>query len=113
MLKLLQSCLCLQWQKPAAFRRLCVETLYCHVEPLKTGPAAFRRLCVETDHESEPLKGRVSQPPSGGCVLKRHVAGGGVKNTPPAAFRRLCVETKPNVQPSDLEFSSRLQAAVC
>ena len=26
--------------------------------------------------------------------MKRHVAGGGVKNHPPAAFRRLCVETE-------------------
>ena len=35
-----------------------------------------------------------NQPPSGGCVLKRHpdveVFGGFVN---PAAFRRLCVET--------------------
>ena len=32
-------------------------------------PAAFRRLCVETLHRERPYKD--TQPPSGGCVLKR------------------------------------------
>ncbi|WP_410000218.1 hypothetical protein [Neisseria sicca] len=32
-------------------------------------PAAFGRLCVETARESLPLT-TLSQPPSGGCVLK-------------------------------------------
>ena len=44
-------------------------------------PAAFRRLCVETGR-SLFVSRLAHQPPSGGCVLKRHVAGGGVKNTP-------------------------------
>ena len=34
--------------KPAAFRRLCVETKYPSVSRQRTAPAAFRRLCVET-----------------------------------------------------------------
>ena len=38
------------WYKwPAAFGRLCVETLpACHVANAAGGPAAFGRLCVET-----------------------------------------------------------------
>ena len=53
------------------------------------------------------------QPPSGGCVLK-------LKNNPqfqdfdyPAAFRRLCVETAIKAVQSNLDTTSRLQAAVC
>ena len=33
---------------PAAFRRLCVETLERSKEDYTRDPAAFRRLCVET-----------------------------------------------------------------
>ena len=55
---------------PAAFRRLCVETVIRGAPSIITNPAAFRRLCVETFF---------------------------VLNTKfdifPAAFRRLCVET--------------------
>ena len=36
-------------------------------------PAAFRRLCVETA-QSRQVSGLISQPPSGGCVLKRLIA---------------------------------------
>ena len=39
------------WQvhhKPAAFRRLCVETEGCASGAAAVAPAAFRRLCVET-----------------------------------------------------------------
>ena len=35
-------------QAPAAFRRLCVETIHIRKSPVNTPPAAFRRLCVET-----------------------------------------------------------------
>ena len=34
--------------KPAAFRRLCVETAVVESAHKHIGPAAFRRLCVET-----------------------------------------------------------------
>ena len=99
---------------PAAFRRLCVETAYgatAHVRPI---PAAFRRLCVETQ-PFIPNTHILSQPPSGGCVLKHagislfiqtanQPPSGGCVLKPmlraalgtarlPAAFRRLCVET--------------------
>ena len=54
-------------------------------------PAAFGRLCVETLHHLPTIAYEV-QPPSGGCVLKlhRYPAQSG---QPPAAFGRLCVET--------------------
>ena len=57
-------------EAPAAFRRLCVETLPAPKIFKKRGPAAFRRLCVET-----------------------HLVSEYGKRSLPAAFRRLCVET--------------------
>ena len=74
---------------PAAFRRLCVETPQAASSKMTAAPAAFRRLCVET------LSGRaccltLTQPPSGGCVLKQL-----------RATRKLLLNP------------SRLQAAVC
>ena len=55
---------------PAAFGRLCVETLDLLKQRLGVTPAAFGRLCVETFFGRVDLNGFV-----------------------PAAFRRLCVET--------------------
>ena len=55
---------------PAAFRRLCVETLA--LKPAFGAinlPAAFRRLCVETS-VLPCSAASTTQPPSGGCVLK-------------------------------------------
>ncbi len=79
-------------QKPAAFRRLCVETAVPRLAPCRRGPAAFRRLCVETRQCSQ-LRQQRNQPPLGGCVLKHSYIGRGVVLDDPAAFRRLCVET--------------------
>ena len=78
---------------PAAFRRLCVETELLPVKTNSKGPAAFRRLCVETvgGHGAGDKYG--TQPPSGGCVLKRANARRKARKQTPAAFRRLCVET--------------------
>ena len=56
-------------EAPAAFRRLCVETIELELMDEYGMPAAFRRLCVETNTlqiASDPDY----QPPSGGCVLK-------------------------------------------
>ena len=97
---------------PAAFRRLCVETLIDAIIVKGDKPAAFRRLCVETISRSLFF-----------CAIR------------PAAFRRLCVETcfslRPTLRPSPAAFrrlcvetlsvpyklsnvrASRLQAAVC
>ena len=108
--------------KPAAFRRLCVETLpHSHADPIFS-PAAFRRLCVETvanpairRMELQPPSGgcvlkqsipfqrrpRIIQPPSGGCVLKLPLSRHGIPIAMPAAFRRLCVET--SVRPSVMD----------
>ena len=55
-------------------------------------PAAFGRLCVETvqvDYDG----GHRAQPPSGGCVLKQNAALLRRHIQSPAAFGRLCVET--------------------
>ena len=56
-------------RRPAAFRRLCVETRSLRLHGYTDLPAAFRRLCVETPKQRSPIGG-LSQPPSGGCVLK-------------------------------------------
>ena len=77
---------------PAAFRRLCVETL-CFTKMKKVkSPAAFRRLCVETVNASLSSS-FMPQPPSGGCVLKPECSAVSQFADGPAAFRRLCVET--------------------
>ena len=78
---------------PAAFRRLCVETLSAFVCTSLESPAAFRRLCVETFFITLIFY-QISQPPSGGCVLKpvERMLGTAI-GLGPAAFRRLCVET--------------------
>ena len=57
---------------PAAFGRLCVETLVSY-EGLSFAvePAAFGRLCVETSCYCRIYDKAKDQPPSGGCVLKR------------------------------------------
>ena len=60
------------YDPPAAFGRLCVETVAFGFWGLVTGPAAFGRLCVETSYLSDYSS------------LNR-----------PAAFGRLCVETSP------------------
>ena len=57
---------------PAAFGRLCVETLYPWWRITSDFPAAFGRLCVETTIITCRRLG-LSQPPSGGCVLKHMV----------------------------------------
>ena len=56
--------------KPAAFRRLCVETKLGGSYLKVRRPAAFRRLCVETLALLRNFSLSSSQPPSGGCVLK-------------------------------------------
>ena len=76
---------------PAAFGRLCVETLFLLVFGHLIGPAAFGRLCVET----------FLKLPS--CLL----------GFSPAAFGRLCVETYCGVVNVRKAVSSRLRAAVC
>ena len=53
------------------------------------------------------------QPPSGGCVLKQAEVISTLAAHCPAAFRRLCVETKPIPVWVALILPSRLQAAVC
>ena len=47
-LKPMESTFVFDAEIPAAFRRLCVETLFIDCLQSVLGPAAFRRLCVET-----------------------------------------------------------------
>ena len=70
---------------PAAFRRLCVETLLIFTPKRLKDPAAFRRLCVETNGERLTTPSPC-QPPSGGCVLKRAISdrAGSRQNQPPS-----------------------------
>ena len=56
---------------PATFRRLCVETSKRNRLHGRQRPAAFRRLCVETKSCEAQAMYWGSQPPLGGCVLKR------------------------------------------
>ena len=120
--------------RPAAFGRLCVETILKTAMLSLLKPAAFGRLCVETVSRAASLH-TLSQPPSGGCVLKPNVRqpynhglpqppSGGcvlkhsfislVQRLPaPAAFGRLCVETSKRVNRLGLKQPSRLRAAVC
>ena len=55
----------------------------------------------------------VSQPPSGGCVLKPTGTEKSESISGPAAFRRLCVETPEVYAVEYNQAPSRLQAAVC
>ena len=55
-------------------------------------PAAFGRLRVETVKNRSPIRFD-RQPPSGGCVLKLHIAATNRITARPAAFGRLRVET--------------------
>ena len=75
---------------PAAFGRLCVETLRFAIVATGADPAAFGRLCVET----RPAECFVFQPF-------------------PAAFGRLCVETETTYPAYQRPHTSRLRAAVC
>ena len=79
---------------PAAFRRLCVETMKVVGGQNSASPAAFRRLCVETDNLGFYSFLCWNQPPSGGCVLKQANIPRNTLSEIPAAFRRLCVETR-------------------
>ena len=97
-------------------------------------PAAFRRLCVETLTVLTNCHLLQSQPPSGGCVLKHFLQKLYFLAVHPAAFRRLCVETRLSRMtcsgfcqppsggcvlklrgrsPRGRRAASRLQAAVC
>ena len=78
---------------PAAFGRLCVETLWklkwrgSPVQPPSGG-------CVLKLSNCYPCRIWNFQPPSGGCVLKLHKKMLIYLLMKPAAFGRLCVETK-------------------
>ena len=121
--------------RPAAFRRLCVETgcISKHADRAYQPPSGG---CVLKPLACRPLwVCRRVQPPSGGCVLKRQITSRprslhrpaafrrlcvetqdliqAYKEKIPAAFRRLCVETSQGTPLKEITKASRLQAAVC
>ena len=79
--------------KPAAFRRLCVETLdNCRAFPVEAyQPPSGGCVLKQPHNRASPQLPR--QPPSGGCVLKHKKNLKKKSGLAPAAFRRLCVET--------------------
>ena len=60
-----------QYQGPAAFGRLRVETSSFFCSSFFCWPAAFGRLRVETKGVMNDTGKAYDQPPSGGCVLKQ------------------------------------------
>ena len=79
---------------PAAFGRLCVETLvkmrYMAFVPCQPPSGG----CVLKQAVSYGGHGALPQPPSGGCVLKPTSQTHHMEFHQPAAFGRLCVETR-------------------
>ena len=120
---------------PAAFGRLCVETLPYRTSTAQTLPQPPSGGCVLKLNTMKIFEAPEIQPPSGGCVLKRHRDLRHEQSRYPAAFGRLCVETskgfhaalpcapaafgrlcvETNIQPKPVtgRRSSRLRAAVC
>ena len=78
------------------------------IKRLSDMPAAFRRLCVETITPSTVSVGSTTQPPLGGCVLKHLNRLLMQQHKIPAAFRRLCVETGAYAPPLSNRGASRL-----
>ena len=79
-------------QNPAAFRRLCVETLR-RTARNDVGCQPPSGGCVLKPYPKSDFETKNRQPPSGGCVLKPPRQGKATHQGYPAAFRRLCVET--------------------
>ena len=97
---------------PAAFGRLCVETLALLPLFFLILPAAFGRLCVETACWFTGTRFLPFQPPSGGCVLKQIQCGLQKQPAFPAAFGRLCVETL-KLKIMALRFSAQPPSGGC
>ena len=81
------------YMRPAAFRRLCVETPFGNGQAPTDGSQPPLGGCVLKPIVNRQRPGEIRQPPLGGCVLKPKMRNGDVLSTIPAAFRRLCVET--------------------
>ena len=80
------------YMAPAAFGRLCVETM----PPAGQVSAAAQPPsggCVLKRQHRQNISDRLGQPPSGGCVLKQLRLTENILVRLPAAFGRLCVET--------------------
>ena len=135
MLKLIRQHIADNLARPAAFRRLCVETLFSYSLWIHLNRQPPSGGCVLKHTSFRIIFAIVPQPPSGGCVLKQvkkeqqrqreqpaafrrlcvetFVSAGSRLWREPAAFRRLCVETTFRFASIGNWASSRLQAAVC
>ena len=119
---------------PAAFGRLCVETLKKTTSPHRqaqppSGGCVLKREaannmpqffaqppsggCVLKPDTSTAMTTAAIQPPSGGCVLKQYCEAYDAVVPEPAAFGRLCVETRRQNHGKHVDRTSRLRAAVC
>ena len=98
---------------PAAFGRLCVETSLSRTTATETvPPAAFGRLCVETTRCSL-CRRRLRPAAFGRLCVETPVSASPLDGVNPAAFGRLCVETTCLIFEASLSAPSRLRAAVC
>ena len=99
---------------PAAFGRLCVETNWKAITNINVGnPAAFGRLCVETKllNDSGAMSGI---PAAFGRLCVETISSLCLSSfSHPAAFGRLCVETQFLANAVPKKRTSRLRAAVC
>ena len=98
---------------PAAFGRLCVETLDKVNKMADDGPAAFGRLCVETSLSRTTATETVPPAAFGRLCVETPVSASPLDGVNPAAFGRLCVETTCLIFEASLSAPSRLRAAVC
>ena len=75
-------------------------------------PAAFGRLCVETIKTADIVAVLRNQPPSGGCVLKQSQMPRNLRN-PPQPPSGGCVLKQGVIDTGRAAEASRLRAAVC
>ena len=113
-MKLREPFRCFLLGRPAAFGRLCVETIKaagfsCGAPQPPSGGCVLKQVgypfnqklnfqppsggCVLKRVQIQSMSWLNVQPPSGGCVLKPKVLETSYAATLPAAFGRLCVET--------------------
>ena len=78
--------------RPAAFGRLCVETMHLLTVREDMAPAAFGRLCVETAVIAS-IEQAIRPAAFGRLCVETTAIGADVALAGPAAFGRLCVET--------------------
>ena len=102
----------MKYKDPAAFGRLCVETIKTAdiVAVLRNQPPSGG--CVLKLNASKAALIRAIQPPSGGCVLKQSQMPRNLRN-PPQPPSGGCVLKQGVIDTGRAAEASRLRAAVC